>query len=40
VELRASISEALFTGAESAEVLSSLGNNVIVENEVDTARLL
>jgi hypothetical protein len=40
VEFRASISEALLAGAESSEVLGSLGNDVIVENEVDATRLL
>jgi hypothetical protein len=40
VKFRASISEALLTGAESSEVLGSLGHDVIVENEVDTTRLL
>jgi hypothetical protein len=40
VELGASISEALLAGAESSEVLSSLGDDVIVESEVDTTRLL
>lgn len=40
VEGRASVSETLLAGAESAEVLSSLWDNVIVENEVDAAGLL
>jgi hypothetical protein len=39
VELGASISETLLTGAESSEVLGRLGHDVIVENEVDTTRL-
>jgi hypothetical protein len=36
----ASISEALLASAESAEVLSSLGDDIVVEGEVDTAGLL
>jgi hypothetical protein len=40
VEGRASVSKALLAGAESTEVLGSLGDNVVVEVEVDTARLL
>jgi hypothetical protein len=40
VEFRASISKALLASAESSEVFGSLGNNVIVENEVDATRLL
>jgi hypothetical protein len=40
VERRASVSKALLAGAESTEVLGSLGDNVVVEVEVDTARLL
>jgi len=40
VEGRASVSETLLAGAESAEVLSSLWDNVIVEVEVDAAGLL
>ncbi len=40
MEFGASISEALLAGAESSEVLSGLGNDIIVENEVDATRLL
>ena len=40
VERRASIAVTLLAGAESAEVLGSLGDNVIVELEVDTTGLL
>ena len=40
VEFRPSVSEALLTGAEGSEVLGSLGNDIIVENEVDATRLL
>jgi hypothetical protein len=39
VERRALVAEALLAGAESAEVLSGLGNDVIEEIEVDTGRL-
>lgn len=39
MERRALVTEALLTGAESTEVLSGLGDLVIVEVEVDTARL-
>jgi hypothetical protein len=39
VEFGTSVSEALLTGAKSAKVLSSLGNYVIIEDEVDTAGL-
>jgi len=38
VELGAGVAEALLAGAESAEVLSGLGDNIIVEGEVDAAR--
>jgi hypothetical protein len=37
VELGAGVAEALLAGAESAEVLSGLGDNVVVESEVDAA---
>ena len=37
VELGAGVAEALLAGAESAEVLSSLGDSLIVEGEVDAA---
>ena len=37
VELGAGVAEALLAGAESTEVLSSLGDNIIVEGEVDAA---
>lgn len=40
VESRALVAEALLAGAESAEVLSGLGDDVIVELEVDAAGLL
>lgn len=39
VEGRALVAEALLTSAESTEVLGSLGNNVVVEVEVDAAAL-
>lgn len=37
VELGAGVAEALLAGAKSAEVLSSLGDSLIVEGEVDAA---
>jgi hypothetical protein len=37
VELGAGVAEALLASAESAEVLSGLGDNVVVESEVDAA---
>ena len=40
VECRASVSEALLAGAKSTEVLSSLGDYIIVEDEVDATGLL
>ncbi len=40
VEGRASISKALFAGAKSTEVLDSLWDYVVIEIEVDAARLL
>ena len=40
VEGRALVAEALLAGAESAEVLGGLGNDVIVQLEVDATRLL
>jgi hypothetical protein len=39
VELGASVSEALLAGAESAEVLGSLGDDVVEKLEVDAAAL-
>jgi hypothetical protein len=39
VECRASVSEALLAGAKSTEVLSSLGDYIIVEDEVDAPGL-
>jgi hypothetical protein len=40
VELGALISKALLAGAESAEVLSRLGDDIVEEVEVDAAGLL
>jgi len=40
VESRASVSEALLAGAKSTEVLSGLGDYIIVEVEVDATGLL
>lgn len=40
MEGRAGVAEALLASAESAEVLSGLGDNIIVEVEVDAAGLL
>jgi len=40
VEGRASIAEALLASAKSAEVLSGLWDNIVVEGEVDAAGLL
>jgi len=40
VEGRASVSEALFAGAECTEVLDRLWDFILIEIEVDTARLL
>ena len=40
VESRASVSETLLASAESTEVLSSLRDDVIVEDKVDTSGLL
>lgn len=37
VELGAGVAEALLAGAESAEVLSGLGDDVLEEGEVDAA---
>ena len=37
MELGASVAEALLASAESAEVLSGLGDDVVVEGEVDAA---
>lgn len=39
MEGRALVAEALLAGAESAEVLSSLGDDGVVELEVDAAAL-
>jgi hypothetical protein len=39
VELGALVSKALLTGAESAEVLGRLGDNIVEELEVDAAGL-
>lgn len=39
MELGASISKSLFTGAKSTEILGSLGDNIIIEIEVDAAAL-
>ena len=38
VELAARVTEALLAGAELAEVLDGLGDNVVEKLEVDTAR--
>jgi hypothetical protein len=40
VERRALVAEALLAGAESTEVLSGLGDNVVKEVEVDATGLL
>lgn len=40
VERRALVAEALLAGAESAEVLGGLGDDVVVEGEVDATGLL
>jgi hypothetical protein len=40
VERRALVAEALLAGAESAEVLGGLGDNVVKEVEVDATGLL
>jgi len=40
VEGRALVAEALLAGAEGTEVLGRLGDNVVVEEEVDAAGLL
>lgn len=40
VEGRVGVSKALLASAESTEVLSSLGDDVVVEEEVDAAGLL
>lgn len=39
VELRTRVSEALFSGAKSSEVLSGLGDDIVVKIELDAARL-
>lgn len=40
MELGALVAEALLAGAESAEVLGGLGDNIVEELEVDAAGLL
>jgi len=40
MEFGARVSEALLTSAEGAEVLSGLGDNIIIEGEVDAASLV
>jgi hypothetical protein len=40
VESRALVSESLFAGAESPEVLGSLGDYVVVQDEIDATFLL
>jgi hypothetical protein len=40
VELGALVAEALLASAESAEVLSRLGDDIVEELEVDAARLV
>lgn len=40
VELGAGVTEALLAGAEGTEVLNSLGNDVVVEFEVDASSAL
>lgn len=40
VELGASIAKALFTGAQGAEVLDGLGDDIVEELEVDAAGLV
>jgi hypothetical protein len=40
VEGRASVSKALLASAESTEVLSGLGDDLVVQDEVDAAGLL
>lgn len=40
VELRARVSEALLSGAESTEVVCRLGDDIVVELEVNAARLV
>jgi hypothetical protein len=40
VESRAFVSEPLLAGAECTEVLSGLGNDIVVQDEVDTTGLL
>lgn len=39
VELATLVAKSLFTGAESTEVLGSLGDYIVVEVEVDTSAL-
>ena len=39
VEARAGVAEALLAGAESAEVFGGLGDDVVVEVELDAASL-
>jgi len=40
VESRALVAEALLAGAESAEVLGGLGDDIVVKVEVDPTRLV
>ena len=40
MELGAGVSKALLAGAEGTEVLTGLGDDIVVEEEVDTAGLL
>lgn len=40
VELGSSVTESLLTSAESTEVLSGSGDNIVVEVEVDTTPVL
>ena len=40
MELGALVSESFLTGAESTEILSCLGDYIIIEEEIDAAILL
>ena len=40
MEFRTRVSEALFSGAKSTEVLNGLRDDIVVENELNTARLV
>lgn len=40
VELRARVSEALLSGAESTEIVGRFGDDIVVELEVDAASLV